>query len=111
LIQERRYLKNVTSQTLEWNQRSFIAFDGAPEPEAVIKQGIVERRDRGVSATSVNTRPRCINAELLWLAEPVKIPRLKEAQKVLAALNPDHVKRQVAFRQKGWTSGGRLCQG
>ena len=45
-IQERRNFKNVAPRTLQWHLRSFKAFDGAPEPEAAIKQRIVEPRDR-----------------------------------------------------------------
>lgn len=39
-IEERRYLKNVTSQTLQWYQRSFKAFADAPEPERQSNRGL-----------------------------------------------------------------------
>lgn len=100
-ITERRYLKNVTSKTLAWYEQSFKTFDSALESEATIKQRIVELRNRGVSATSVNTWLRCINAYLRWSGLNLKIPRLKEEQKVLATLNPDQTKHIIAFKPKG----------
>jgi hypothetical protein len=71
------------------------------DSEAAIKQRIVELRTRGVSATSVNTWLRCVNAYLKWNDAGFKIPRLKEEQKILAALSPEQVKRILEFKPKG----------
>jgi site-specific recombinase XerD len=100
-ITERRYLKNVTSKTLAWYEQSFKAFHGALESEAALKQRIVELRDRGVSATSVNTWLRCINAYLNWNGAGFKMPRLKEEQKILATLNQAQTRWLLDFKPKG----------
>lgn len=105
-ITERHFLKNVTEKTLLWYQHSFKAFDGALDSKAAINARIAELRQRGVSATSVNTYLRCINAYLRWLREehghePLKIPKLKEEQKILATFQPDQILRIVNRKPVG----------
>jgi hypothetical protein len=77
------------------------SFDGALEPEAAIKQRIVELRDRGVSATPVNTRPSMHQRLAALACGTGEGPSTEKRSK---KLNPDHVKRQVAFRPKGLNS-------
>jgi site-specific recombinase XerD len=105
-VQGRKYLKAVSPKTLIWYQCSFKAFDGATSSKEAINRRIVELRERGVSPITINSYLRCINAYFRWLHEehqhaPLKIPRLKEEQKVLATLTPDHVKRLLQFSPKG----------
>ncbi|HSR06507.1 MAG TPA: tyrosine-type recombinase/integrase [Bryobacteraceae bacterium] len=105
-IQARKYLKAVSPKTLIWYQCSFKAFDGAMSSKETINRRIVELRERGVSPITINSYLRCINAYLRWLHEehqhaPLRIPRLKEEQKVLATLTPDHIKRLLQFSCKG----------
>ena len=100
-ITERQYLQNVTPKTLAWYGDSFKAFEGALASEAAIKGRIVELRTRGISATSVNTWLRCVNAFLKWNGTAVKIPKLKEEQKILATLRPEQITRIIAFKPKG----------
>ncbi|HWT77410.1 MAG TPA: tyrosine-type recombinase/integrase, partial [Candidatus Methylomirabilis sp.] len=100
-ITERQYLKNVTPKTVAWYGDAFKAFDGALESQATIKGRIVELRTRGISATSVNSWLRCINAFLKWDQAGFKIPKLKEEQKVLATLSPEQMTRLIAFKPKG----------
>jgi site-specific recombinase XerD len=100
-ITERRYLKNVTPKTLAWYGDAFKAFDGALDSEAAIKSRIVQLRTRGISPTSVNSWLRCINAFLNWNRAGFKIPKLKEAQKVIATLSPEQLARLIAFKPKG----------
>jgi integrase len=104
-ITERTYLKGVSPATIQWYRSSFKAFDGALGSKQEIIGRIADLRKTN-SALSVNTYLRCINAYFRWLHEErgvalVKIPRLKEEQKVLATLTPDHVQRLLAFKPKG----------
>jgi hypothetical protein len=46
-IEERKYLKNVTTKTLAWYEESFRAFDGALDSKQTINQRIVDLRTRG----------------------------------------------------------------
>ena len=79
-ITERRYLKNVSPKTISWYEHSFKAFDGALEFKAAVTARITELRQRGMSAISVNTYLRCINAYFRWMHTEheqalLKIPR------------------------------------
>jgi len=91
----------VTPKTIAWYGDAFKAFDGALESEAAIKRRIMELRTRGISATSVNTWLRCINAFLNWKQAGFKLPKLKEEQKVIATLAPEQMARLIAFKPKG----------
>ena len=72
-MQERQYLKNVTPKTLAWYRDSFKSFTGC-ETESQYKARIIELRQRGVKAVSVNTWGRCINAYLNWKGAAFKLP-------------------------------------
>jgi integrase/recombinase XerD len=105
-IMERKYLKNVSPKTIVWYTQSFRAFEGAMESKAAIVTRIAELRDRGLSAISVNTYLRCVNAYLNWLRtehnQPfLKIPRLKEEQKVIKTFSRQQVEALISFRPSG----------
>ena len=61
---ERRYLKNVSPKTVLCYEHSVKAFERALDTKALIVTRITELRQRNVSAISVNTYLRCINAFL-----------------------------------------------
>jgi integrase/recombinase XerD len=103
-IQERRYLKSVTPKTESWYRQAFHAFDGALTNKASIGGRNTELRKRGVSATSVNTWLRVLNAYSRWshteglVTELIHVPRLEEEQKVLATLRPEQIQKLVRFK-------------
>jgi integrase/recombinase XerD len=104
-ITERTYLKGVSPATLSWYRSSFRKFDGALESKQAVVGRIAQLRKTN-SAISVNTYLRCINAYFRWLheehkAELIRIPRLKEEQKILATLSIEQVQRLVQFKPKG----------
>jgi site-specific recombinase XerD len=88
-ITERRYLKTSRQRP----------YHGTPMPS---KRSTVQwsRRPR-VSAISVNSWLRCINAFLNWSRSGFKIPKLKEEQKIIATLTPEQMARLIAFKPKG----------
>jgi len=97
-ITERQYLKNVSAKTLSWYRQSFKAFDGAMDSRASIVTRITELRQREVSAISVNTYLRCVNAYFRWMhaehgADLLRIPRLQTEQKIVATLSAEQIKR------------------
>jgi site-specific recombinase XerD len=103
-IQERVYLKGVSPRTVEWYHGSFRAFNNALESKQTIRARIAELKARGVSHT-INRRLRCINAYFRCLhqehgQEFVRIPKLKEEQKVLQTLADDAIGRILSFRPK-----------
>lgn len=100
------YLKGVSPKTVEWYRHSFHAFDGALDGREAVIDRIASMRQRGVSAISINTYLRCINAYFRWLhterGEPLlRIPRLKEEQKVISTLTPEQVSRIIQEKPRG----------
>ena len=105
-IKERMYLKGVSPKTLVWYKDSFKAFNGALDSKSAIIDRIAVLRNRGVKAVSINTWLRCVNAYFMWLhkehgKELVRIPRLKEEQKLLQTLSKEHLSHLLSFRPKG----------
>jgi integrase-like protein len=62
-IQQRQYMQNVSSATVEWYNHAFKAFKGCTTAQEY-QSRIVALRDRGVTAVSVNTWLRVINTYL-----------------------------------------------
>ena len=105
-IKERTYLAGVTPATISWYEWSFKAFAGALESKEAIIERIAQLKGRGLSHTSINTYLRCINAYLRWLhlehhREPLKIPWLKEEQKILQTFSPEQISRIVHWKAHG----------
>lgn len=105
-IRERRYLKGVSEKTIMWYKDSFKAFEGSIDSKATIVNRISELKERGVKPISINTYLRCINAYFRWLhvehGKPlVKIPKLREEQKVLQTLNEQHISVLIRASVKG----------
>jgi integrase/recombinase XerD len=99
-IRQRQYLVGVTPRTIVWYRCTFKAFKGALESREAAQERIVELRKRNVSAITINSYLRCVNAYFQWLhvehgREAVRIPKLREEQKVLATLSPEQVRRIV----------------
>jgi len=104
-IQERVYLKGVSPRTVEWYHGAFRAFNNALESKQTIMARIAELKARGVSHITINSRLRCINAYFRWLhqepgGEFVRIPKLKQEQKVIQILGDGVIARILAFRPK-----------
>ena len=100
-ISERKYLLNVTPKTIIWYGCGFKAFEGALDSLEAAKGRIVALRDRSVSAITVNSYLRCINAFWKWQGKDWKIRRLKEEQKILATFNAEHIYRLVQWKPIG----------
>ena len=60
-LDERRYLKNVTPDTIEWHETAFKAFrralndDAPPITKSSLQSFVVKMRQRNVKPVSVNT--------------------------------------------------------
>lgn len=108
-VKERKYLRNVSPSTIsayEWAWRAFSPVLSRRERiiKAEVLQRISELREAGLTAVSVNTYLRSLNAFLRWLHEegrsdqPLSIPRLKEEQKVLSVFSGAQIARLIAFK-------------
>jgi integrase/recombinase XerD len=109
-VQHQVYLKNVTPATVAWYWCSWKAFALGAKPaitKSDVNGAVIRLRESGVSAVSVNTYLRCINAFLAWLhaegdlRETIRIGKLKEPKKVLPTFTPEHIKSMIAFKPKG----------
>jgi len=105
-VQERVYLKGVTPQTVIWIRQSLKRFDGALDSKQTVLDRIIELKNRGLSNVSVNTALRCVNAYFSWLhtehGQPaLRIPRLKEEQKILATFTPEQSRRIINGKAVG----------
>lgn len=108
-LQERTYLKGVSSQTLRyyrWVRRAFLPILHQPT-----KAGMLECVQKlladGVSPTSINTYLRGLKAYTRWLHEEgelreiFKVQFLKTEEKVLATFSPEQVKRIINGKPVG----------
>lgn len=105
-IQERLYLKGVSPRTVDWYRFSFKAFAGALDSRQAIIKRIAELKERGASHITINSYLRAVNAYFMWLhkeqgRELVKIPRLKEEQRILQTLIPADVYSILAYKPIG----------
>src|SRR5215469_9426123 len=83
-LKERKYLKNVSARTVEFYEdcrKSVEKFGDFSEDG--LKRWVIESRESGLSARSINTRITGINAYLRWAGEPHKLSQLKEPQKCI----------------------------
>jgi integrase/recombinase XerD len=104
-IRERQYLKAVSPKTIIWYGCSFKALHGALESKESVRQRIVELRQRSVSPITINSYLRCINAYFMWLHQEhgkdlVRIPKLKEEQKILTTFSPSAIKSMVSYKPR-----------
>jgi site-specific recombinase XerD len=100
-INERKYLLNVTPKTIIWYGCGFKASEGTLDSLEAAKIRVGELRERGVSAITVNSYLRCINAFWKWQGKDWKIRRLKEEQQILATFRPEHITRLVHWKPIG----------
>lgn len=93
-VRERKFLKNVTPRTLSWYAQSWKSWQkhgGDP------KTYVINLREAGVSAISVNTYARALNAYFNWSGLPL-IPKLKEEQKVLGVFSTQDIRTIATFK-------------
>jgi len=102
-LNERRCLKNVTPDTIEWYDTAFKAFRRAlndatpPVTKASLQSFVVTLRQRNMKPVSVNTYIKALNAFCRWLhdeghhANRLELPLLKLEKRVLQTLTDDQM--------------------
>ena len=65
------------------------------------KQWVINLRNSGVKAVSVNTYICAMNAYWKWAGEATHLAYLKEEQKILATFTAEQVRRLLAFKPSG----------
>src|SRR5262245_33094207 len=118
-LDERRYLKNVTPDTIEWHETAFKAFrralndDAPPITKSSLQSFVVKLRQRNVKPVSLNTYIKALNAFCRWLhqeghhAERLELPLLKLEKRVLQTLTDQQMTTLLARKPKGFI-GNRL---
>lgn len=102
-LQERKYLQNVSAKTLISYTCAFNAF-GAVDTRQTIMERICELRQR-MSAISVNSYLRHMRAFWKWAGVEVKIPKLKEEQKVIQTFTEQQAKLVLHHKPSGLNQG------
>ncbi len=108
-IKERQYLLNVSSKTVEAYRWAWRAFESVLKGKqdvnkAEVLQRIAALRSQGLSAVTVNTYLRSLNAFSNWMLKEghpsalAKISRLKEDHKVLQTFSDAHISKLASFR-------------
>jgi integrase/recombinase XerD len=98
-LTERKYLRNVSDKTLVYYRSAFRSWEAHSEGDW--KAWIVNLRNAGLSAISINTYICAMNAYWRWAGTGLKVAYLKEEQKVLATLTPEQIRRLASFKPKG----------
>ena len=116
-LQERQFLSNVSPATLDWHKYSFLAFTPAvgtlDSTASGLRDGLRSRVMALVGAgrlkpASVNDYIRAMNAFLRWghteghLPEFIRLEYLRSEQNLIQTLSPEHVRRLLSVRPKGW---------
>jgi|ERR1035437_1781359 site-specific recombinase XerD len=98
-LTERKYLKNVSDKTLVYYKCAFNSWEQHSQGDW--KSWIVNLRQSGLSATSVNTCICAMNAYWKWVGTGLKVDYLKEEEKIVATLTPEQIRTLIAFKPKG----------
>jgi len=116
-LRERRYLKNVSADTLDWYTTAWATFRRAPidqpaEAAAFTRQHleafVVSLRDRGIRPVTCNTWIKALNAFCRWLHEHgdlpavVRLPPLKTERRLVKTLEPAAIRALVMFKPRGF---------
>lgn len=108
-IRERRYLSNVSQRTIEWYRQSFKWLDNPNPTEADLKEFVIRMRQAGLAASSCNNRTRAVNAYLKWLGSGLKVPKMKESQRVLPTFSADDIQKIMRWKPKPYTRRRLQC--
>ncbi len=101
-IKERQYLQNVSPRTIEWYRESFNWLVEPQPSQSDLKSFVIRMREKGLKPSSCNNRIRAVNAYLKWLESGLKIPKLKEEQRVLPTFSVEDIGKVAAWRPKSY---------
>jgi integrase/recombinase XerD len=93
-VKERKYLTNVSENTIRWYGSAWKAWEKY-QPDFVLNA-----RQDGVGAARLNCYLRALNAYFRWAGLPV-IPKLKQTEKVIATYSEADVRKIIQARSKG----------
>lgn len=101
-IQEKKYLANVSPATCDWYQQSLRWLSGPTPDEAALKDFVMRMRAGGLKASSCNCHIRAVNAYLRWAGIALKVPRMKEEQRILPTFSVEDIQKIMRHKPKGF---------
>lgn len=118
-LRERKYLRNVSPQTIEWYETAWKTFrksatscltDPATLNRSHLEQFVYALRDRGVKPVTCNTWLKALNTFFGWLHErgdtPVRVQLkpLKVEKRLLPTIDADAILTLVTYKPPTWIS-------
>jgi site-specific recombinase XerD len=118
-LRERKYLRNVRPQTIEWYETAWKAFRKSATScptypgdltRAHLEQFIYALRDRGVRPVTYNTWLKALNTFFAWLHErgdlgsKVGLKPLKVEKRLVATIDADTIRALVGYRPPTWVT-------
>ncbi len=111
-IQEKKYLANVSPATCEWYKQSLNWLPNPSPDEAALKDFVMRMRAKGLTSSSCNCHIRAVNSYLHWASgastkccaacSHLKVPRLKEEQRILPTFSPADIQKIAKWKPKGF---------
>ncbi|MGB9236083.1 MAG: tyrosine-type recombinase/integrase [Terriglobales bacterium] len=108
-LRERTYLSNVSPRTIEWHEQSLKWLTVEQPTECDLKAIVMNMREAGLKPSSINCRLRSINAYLKWSGSALKVPKLKEPQKIVATYSPKDIAVFIAYKPKHYCEQRLQC--
>jgi site-specific recombinase XerD len=110
-LAQRRYLKNVTSSTIEWYETAFKALQRTHGMDPVLSKPalqafVVALRKRAVKPISCNTYIKALNAFCRWLheeghlAQRLELPVFKVEKRILQTLSDEQIRSLLSWKPK-----------
>ena len=109
-VQERRYLKNVSSSTVSWYTHAFKWLPSESPSQEELKDTVMRMRAKGLKETGCNAVIRAINSYLHWNSgserkcgagcNHLRISQLKEPQNILPTLTAAQIERIVGWKPR-----------
>jgi integrase/recombinase XerD len=99
-IRERTYLHNVSPATAVWYCQSFKWLRVERPTEEDLKSFVMRMRERGLRPTSCNNRIRAVNAFLAWSGSRLRVPKLKEEQRVLPTFTLSDIQKFARWKPR-----------
>jgi integrase/recombinase XerD len=114
-VREKRYILNVSPNTVDWYNESFTKFKKHHQSLLVsdlskssLGQTVCTMREKGLKPEGINVSMRAINSFLTWMfenghiVEHLRIKPLKTEKKVIATFNETQLKALLSWKPKNF---------
>ena len=117
-LQQKRFLQNVSNNTVEFYSLSFKTFNlsALPLTQAELNDAIVKMRESGKSVAAVNAYLRGMRPFVNWLhenghlQERLKLKKLKCEEKAIRTFSDAHIRALLSYKHRQKRSVGcSLC--